>query len=145
MKTLLLIFAFITFIISAPQAATPDSLNKVYVTVQSDDLFTDPNDCADDGTGASCSLRQALEVVAEGGEVIIPSGDYCIENGTLTISKNVSVMALAVSISTHLVIPMMPPNADTGSHSRAFTKASCVFLPYAVPHGVVCLTIVHAH
>jgi phosphoribosylaminoimidazolecarboxamide formyltransferase/IMP cyclohydrolase len=40
---------------------------------------------------------------------------------------------------TGRLVAMMPPNADTGSHSWALRCASAMSVPTAMPHGLACL------
>jgi hypothetical protein len=50
----------------------------------------------------------------------------------------VEAIARAVSASISRFSPTMPPNAESGSVSRARTYASAIVVPVAVPHGFVC-------
>ena len=64
--------------------------------------------------------------------------------GAITASRNVEVRAVAVSASSGRFRPTIPPNADSGSASRARTYASAIVPPVATPHGLVCLMIAQA-
>ena len=60
--------------------------------------------------------------------------------GATTASMNVLAISRAVPASSGRFRPTMPPNADSGSTSRAATYASSSVAAVATPHGFVCLT-----
>ena len=65
-------------------------------------------------------------------------------SGATMHSKKCLLISSAVSSSTFLFSATIPPNADNGSLASAASYASINFLPTAIPHGELCLTITHA-
>ena len=61
--------------------------------------------------------------------------------GATTTSRNSAVRAVATAASTSRVRATTPPNALTGSASRAAVQASSRVVRSAAPHGLVCLTM----
>ena len=59
-------------------------------------------------------------------------------------SVNIFEISLAVSLSNSLFNAIIPPNADTESHLKAFLYAEFKLSPVATPHGFACLIIATA-
>ena len=59
--------------------------------------------------------------------------------GATTTSVKMSATVRAISTVTGRLVAMMPPNAETGSHSWALRWASAMSVPTAMPHGLACL------
>src|SRR5207253_5323063 len=70
----------------------------------------------------------------------VARADSSNEGAAITSRKSLAISP-AASASIGRFTPITPPNADTGSHSRAFLYASARVLPVAVPQGLVCLII----
>src|ERR1035438_4532792 len=59
-------------------------------------------------------------------------------------STKILATSRAASASTVRLMPMTPPKAETGSHSRALRQASASEGCSAQPHGLVCLMMATA-
>src|SRR5207302_5167822 len=62
----------------------------------------------------------------------VARADSSNEGAAITSKKSLAISSAATA-SIRRFTPITPPNADTGSHSRAFLCASARVLPVAVP------------
>ena len=66
-------------------------------------------------------------------------------DGATTHSKKISLRLIAVLVSTIELKATIPPNALTGSHSRAFKNAWDAELLIEAPQGLLCFKITEAN
>ena len=64
-----------------------------------------------------------------------------VKDGATNTSKNISLIAFAVSTSIVLLQTNTPPNALSGSPARAFCQAPKTVVEVATPHTLVCFII----
>ena len=87
------------------------------------------------GRGGTSTSRRFFLAANRSRASVVNAGAAMASTKTFTISS-------AASASTSRLMPMTPPNAETGSQASAFWYASSTVAPVAAPQGLVCFTMI---